>query len=91
MEFLTYSVDNGFNILDVADEQSAEMLSGQESICLGVVSEFDDIILKRIRELLGKEKTAIDYELIALSRMTGEQIINELNEDERAEYEKFLE
>jgi len=39
---------------------------------------------------LAKKGTALYYELLALSRMTGEQILNELTNKERKEYEKFL-
>ena len=35
-------------------------------------------------------KTAKDYELLSISRMTGEQIANELNEEEREAYYKLL-
>ena len=51
-EFVTYSSESGFNIIECEDEQSAEMLSGQEQVMLDPVEEFDDIILNRIRELL---------------------------------------
>jgi hypothetical protein len=44
---------------------------------------------KRIEK--GKIKDAKYYELLALSRMTGEQILNELNEREKKEYSKYLE
>ena len=52
MEFVTYNRNSGFNIIECMDEQSAEMMTGQESICLDSVDEFDDVILDRIRELL---------------------------------------
>jgi DNA-directed RNA polymerase subunit M/transcription elongation factor TFIIS len=48
----------------------------------------------RALEVEVKEKdelTAHDYELLALSRMTGEQIAMELNDKEREEYYKLLE
>ena len=56
MEFVTYSAESGFNIVDVDDEQSAEMMTGPESVCLDPVDEFDDVIVRRIRELLVDEK-----------------------------------
>jgi hypothetical protein len=34
--------------------------------------------------------TALYFELLALSRMTGEQILNELKDNERKEYEKYM-
>jgi len=52
MEFVTYSMESGFNIVDCEDEQSAEILTGPESVCLDSVEEFDEVIVKRIRELL---------------------------------------
>ena len=51
MEFVTYS-ESGFNIVDCKDRQSAEMLTGPDSVCLDPVEEFDEVILNRIRELL---------------------------------------
>jgi len=40
---------------------------------------------------LAKEVGSAQYwELLALSRMTGEQISNELSENERKEYEKSM-
>jgi hypothetical protein len=37
-----------------------------------------------------KCKTAREYELLALSRMTGEQIANELTDKERKHYYKLM-
>ena len=37
-----------------------------------------------------KKGTALWYELLALSRMTGEQIANELTDEEREEYYKIM-
>lgn len=37
-----------------------------------------------------KKMTAKQYELLALSRMTGEQIMNELSPEERKEYARYL-
>ena len=41
-------------------------------------------------EVIDTEKTCKDYELLALSRMTGEQIANELTDDERKEYYRLM-
>lgn len=52
MEYVVYSFDIGFFIVDCEDEQDAEMCANvQESICLGPVEKIDSIIIKRIREL----------------------------------------
>jgi hypothetical protein len=56
MEYVTYAED-GFNIIDADDEQSAESWAGQDSICLGPVQDFDEIIVKRIRELESMSET----------------------------------
>ncbi|MBD3248464.1 hypothetical protein GF336_00275 [Candidatus Woesearchaeota archaeon] len=50
MKYVTYSRECGFNIVEAKDEQEAEMLS--DSICLNNINEFDEVILKRIKELL---------------------------------------
>ena len=51
LEYLVYSVDEGFVIVDTVDEQSAEMMAGQESVCLGAVDKFDSYIVERIRSI----------------------------------------
>jgi hypothetical protein len=38
---------------------------------------------------MGRPRTARYYEMLALSRMTGEQIEAELTDDERIEYERL--
>jgi len=35
MKFVTWSHSEGFNVVECEDEQAAEMLSDQESVCLG--------------------------------------------------------
>ena len=53
MEWLTYSRESGFNIIDAVDEQSAEGLYGP--IALAPVVEVDEQIIARIRELIKED------------------------------------
>lgn len=50
MEWLTYNQECGFNIVEADDQQSAEMLG--DGLALDTIDEIDDVIVKRIRELL---------------------------------------
>jgi len=72
MEFVTFAYEEGFNIIDCEDEQAAEMLTGQESICLGPVEVVDEDIVRIIRQKLDmdaeispKTKQMIDSFLLA--------------------------
>jgi len=51
MEFLVFSEDSGFSIVDADDIQSAEMMAGQVSVCLGTIDKIDHIILERIKSI----------------------------------------
>ena len=52
MEWLTYSRESGFNIVEAKDEESAEI---EDTIALDKIEEVDVYILKRIRELIKDE------------------------------------
>lgn len=53
-EFVTYNVFDGFNIvsLDVSSLDEADEILGYDVKVLDYASEFDELILKRIREIL---------------------------------------
>lgn len=51
-EYLTYSKESGFNIVEAENEQEAEDFN---CICLDEISEVDSQIINRIRELIKDE------------------------------------
>jgi len=51
MKWLTYSRSCGFNIVEAVDEQSAEGVN-DDVVVLDTLEEIDEVIVKRIKELL---------------------------------------
>jgi hypothetical protein len=53
MEWVTYSRECGFNIIQATDEQDAEMQSqSQDAICLDPLFEFDVGFIRWLRRAL---------------------------------------
>ena len=63
-EYVTFSRETGFNIVEAVDEQTAEMKVGyDEGFVLDTVDEMPGVILAEIRRLLSADKPDLFGEL----------------------------